>query len=145
MLQSRLSPPSAILVLRPSVHSVKLVLHFVHCQWHSLHFLFAPSLVSQLPDPESHIPAPPILRRPKLSAALTQLACPAAVHVCLSLYLCLYLYLCPSIVLPPHLCGCGPLNFSLSCCTSSRSVHCKILAPKSTMFVTVKQNAANCR
>lgn len=80
MLQSRLHPPA-------SVHSVKLVLHFVHCQWHSLHFLFAPSSGSLLFCPS------------ELSAALTQLACPAAVHVCLSLYPYLCLCLSPSIVL----------------------------------------------
>lgn len=32
------------------LHSVKLVLHFVHCQWHSLHFLPRP-LPSPLPSP----------------------------------------------------------------------------------------------
>jgi len=40
------------------LHSVKLVLHFVHCQWHSLHFLLlvtfpTPSALSCLSPPNS--------------------------------------------------------------------------------------------
>lgn len=45
---------------RRSVHSVKLVLHFVHCQWHSLHFLFALSSRLDLPPHFPHFPGLPL-------------------------------------------------------------------------------------
>lgn len=110
------------------LHSVKLVLHFVHCQWHSLHFLLlvtCPAHFFQLypPPPPSGTCHALLVTRLRFSqltvcgAGIAPKYLPAAgTRVYFSLRVCV----------------CVPLNFSLSCCTCA--FLCTICATKATFM-----------
>lgn len=109
------------------LHSVKLVLHFVHCQWHSLHFLPRP-LPSPLPFPS--------LARVMLFWLVLVRPSPNSVKVlpadCVWRRHCPKVSLCARVCVLVCWCVCVPLNFSLSCCTCA--FLCTICATKATFM-----------